>query len=102
MVCCAPEARPVASVHVACGAWPTKLMLRRTKLLPLRVRTLMAPPENPPRATSYGEVETDDETGAARGTPSAPVGGPLSVVRFCVWSRPKTENPPAPPAPAGM
>src|SRR4051812_12908324 len=102
MVDAAPVARPVASVQVACGACPTKLRLRRMKLLPPRVRRLIAPPLKPPRATSYGEVETDDETAASRGSPSAPVGRPLRVVRFWAWSRPNTEKPPPPSAVAGM
>ena len=79
---CCPSACAARSVHCIDGASRLRLMPRVMKFDPGRVRIVSCPPLNPPRATSYGDVESEVDTPASRGRFDPPKLMPLSVVLF--------------------
>src|SRR5438045_985259 len=81
---CWPSIRAVRSVHWSCGASALRLMLRTSKLLPGRVRSVNWPPLKPPFDTSYGLVDRELDTCASCGRLLPPKLRPFRVVEF--WS----------------
>src|SRR6185369_6515647 len=88
-----PSACAARSLHMSGGALSTMEDPRVRKFEPPPVRMLKLAPLNPPRDTSYGDVESELEIDASRGSPFAPKLTPLSVTLFWSAPSPRTEKP---------